>query len=492
MENRLDILLVNPGNKLSQFGNVSSYATVAQPLGVAMLASYIRERGFSVAILDAEAENWSPEEATDNILKYNPKLVGLTAFTTKVTAAGKIMRLVKERAPHIKTVIGGHHASAMPRRTLEEEAADFVINGEGYYPTSGLLETLKNDPNAKEFPIRGVCYKRDNEIVLNPPALLTDSGSLAKLSFPAWDLLPMKKYQAHHWQCWNIGQKNSFALVYSSLGCPFSCNFCSVNVVYGKRGVRYLDPEIFVKGIDHLVQNHGIKHLELIDDTFTLNKKRVVEICDLLADRKYNLNMWCFARTNTVEPAMADKMKKAGINWVFLGIEAGDDNILKSVSKHQDTDIVRKAVKILKESGIYVGGNYVFGLAEDNYESMQKTVDFALELNTEWANFFVSMAYPGTKLYADAVGKGVLPKKWEQYGFFAPNSLPLPSKHLPSEEIIKFRDKAFNTYFGSASYQSLVRQKFGPEIEEYIKKMLTKKLERVTNPEREEISLSIA
>ena len=122
---------------------------------------------------------------------------------------------------------------------------------------------------------------------------------------------------------------------------------------------------------------------------------------------------------------------------------------------------------------------------------MQKTVDFALELNTEWANFFVSMAYPGTKLYADAVGKGVLPKKWEQYGFFAPNSLPLPSKYLPSEEIIKFRDKAFNTYFGSASYQSLVREKFGPEIEEYIKKMLTKKLERVPSPEREEIALSI-
>src|SRR3989344_7727965 len=136
MKKNLDILFVNPGNRLLQFGNVSSYATIAQPLGISMLASYVRENGYSVAILDAEAEDLTPEEAAEKAIEYNPMLVGLTAFTTKVTSAGKIMKLIKERAPYIKTMIGGHHASAVPKRTLEEEAADFVINGEGYSPRS--------------------------------------------------------------------------------------------------------------------------------------------------------------------------------------------------------------------------------------------------------------------------------------------------------------------------------------------------------------------
>ena len=492
MKKNLDILFVNPGNRLSQFGNVSSYATIAQPLGISMLASYVRENGYSVAILDAEAEDLTPEEATERAIEYNPMLVGLTAFTTKVTSAGKIIKLIKERAPYIKTMIGGHHASAVPKRTLEEEATDFVINGEGYSPTINLLKTLTNNQNAKDFPFRGICYKKDNKIILNPSTLLTDPESLTKLPLPAWDLLKMDKYRAHHWQCWNNNNPaNSFALAYTSLGCTFSCNFCSVNVVYGRRGVRYLTPESFISGIDNLVTNYNIKHLELIDDTFTLNKKRVIEICDMLIERKYNLNIWCFARTNTVEDQVAERMKKAGINWVFLGIESGDDSLLKSVSKKQDIQQTKKAVEILKNAGIYVGGNYVFGLAEDNYKTMQKTLDFALELNTEWANFFVSMAYPGTKLYEDAVGKGILPKKWEQYGFFAPNSLPLPSKYLSSEEIIKFRDAAFNAYFGNKNYQDLVAKTFGEDKRNAVLKMLTKKLDRVVKPEREEIPITI-
>ena len=487
MAKNLDLLLVNPGNRISQFGNVSEYATVAQPLGIAMLANFLREKGYSIDLFDAEVHNLGPREAVDEILKYNPRAVGLTAFTTKMTAAGKIMSILKEVSPDIITLVGGHHVSAVPRKTLEEESVDFVIQGEGYVPLLRLIKILKEGKNPRGFKIPGLHYHSEGfkkgSIISNPPEELI--RKLEKLPSPAWDLLPMEKYKAHHWQTWGRGNQNSFGLVFSSLGCPFSCEFCSVNVVYGKRGSRFLTPEQFVEQIDNLVENYGTEHIEIIDDTFTLNTKRVIKISELIADRGYNINMWCFARTDRTDPEMLSKMKKAGINWVFMGLESGSDKTLLKNSKKQNQNQIRSAVKKIKDAGIYLGGNFIFGLPGDTHESMQETLDLALELNSEWANFFIPMAYPGTKIYEDALGKGILPRYWEQYGFFAPNAVPLPTSKLNSEEIITFRDKAFDTFFGSSNYQNMIEEKFGSEIKKYITQMLTKKLDRTPNPERE-------
>jgi radical SAM superfamily enzyme YgiQ (UPF0313 family) len=314
--------------------------------------------------------------------------------------------------------------------------------------------------------------------------------NLDELPLAAWDLLPMEKYKAHHWQCWNGRKKNSFALVFSSLGCPFGCEFCSVNVVYGKRGARYLKPESFVKQIDDLYKNYNIENYEIIDDTFTLNTERVIKICDLLIARNYNINMWCFARTDRVDPTMLLKMKQAGINWVFLGIEAGNEETLSNVLKKQNVNQIKSAVNAIKNAGINVGGNFVFGLSGDTLESMQETLDLAIELNCEWNNFFIPMAYPGTILYKNALGKGKLPKKWEQYGFFAPNALPLPTETLTSKQILEFRDKAFNTLYSQEKYQNMIREKFGEKIVLYIQEMLKKKIERISNPEVEPTGLN--
>ncbi|MEM0465186.1 MAG: radical SAM protein [Candidatus Pacearchaeota archaeon] len=482
MVENVDVIFVNPGNRLSQFGNLSEYATVAQPLGIAMIASFVREEGFNPKIIDAEVKEWKPDRTVEEILKYNPLFVGLTTFTTKMTAAGEILRLLKEKAPEIKTCIGGHHASAIPERTLNEEKVDFLIKGEGYYPTLNMLKLLKKNPYSKDYPVKGVWYKKNGKIISNPDEELI---SLEKLPLAAWDLLPMNEYRAHHWQCWEGRKKNSFALIFSSLGCPFRCDFCSVNVVYGKRIARCMSPKMFVRQIDNLIENYNIENYEIIDDTFTLNKDRVIKICDLLTEKKRDLNMWCFARTDRVDPTMLLKMKKAGINWVFLGIEAGNELTLSNVLKKQNIKQIRNAVNRIRDAKIYVGGNYVFGLPGDTMDSMQDTLDLAIDLNCEWSNFFVPMAYPGTALYNNALGKGILPRKWEQYGFFAPNSVPLPTEKLTSQQIIKFRDKAFEVFFSGEKYQKMIREKFGDEVLDYIKKMLEKKIERVENPELE-------
>ncbi len=251
MEKEIDLLLVNPGNRLEQFAKLSDLATIAPPLGIAMIAAFVRQYGFTVAIIDGEAEFQTPEQTIEEIEKYNPILLGVSAFTTKMTAAGKILKLVKERMPHVKTVIGGHHVSAIPERTLREEAVDFTIKGEGFYPMVELLKRLKEKRD--NFDIQGVWYLKDSKVVDNGRA--EGIVNLDDLPFAAWDLLPMEKYKAHHWQVWDYNlDQSGFTVLYTSLGCPFNCEYCSVNVVYGKHATRYRSAKNVVKEIELLVE----------------------------------------------------------------------------------------------------------------------------------------------------------------------------------------------------------------------------------------------
>ncbi|MBN2008120.1 cobalamin-dependent protein [candidate division KSB1 bacterium] len=479
MNQKIDLLLINPGNRLEQFAKLSDLATVAQPLGLAMVAAYVRQHGYSVAIIDAEAEFWTPEQTIEAVEQFDPLLIGVSAYTTKMTAAGRLLTLIRERMPHVKTMLGGHHGSAIARRTLEEEAVDFVVQGEGFFPTVELLRRIK--VGKRDLAVPGLAFYEGQQFVDNGRAPLIND--LDELPFAAWDLLPMEKYRAHHWQAWDYGMDQSgFAVLYTSLGCPFQCEYCSVNVVYGKHKTRYRSSEHVVRELELLVNQYGVKHVEIIDDTFTLLPKRVEAFCNEIIKRGLGkkLNMWCFARTDRVTTQLMKKMKQAGINWVFMGFESGDDFVLQGVNKYQTVDQIRRAVDDVHHAGIYIGGNYVFGLPNDTHETMQQTLDLAKDLNTEYANFFLLMAYPGTKLQQTARQKGYsLPEKWGQYGFFAPDALPMRNDQLSAEDILAFRDNAFNEYFNSERYLSMIRERFGEPIIDFIRtKILTRKIER--------------
>ena len=479
MKNKeLDVLLINPGNLLYQFGNVSDYATIAQPIGIAMIASYIRENSnYSVGIIDAEVEMLDPDEVINRINTHNPLVVGLTAFTTKMDVSIEIIKKIKEVRSDIKVIIGGHHPSAIPLETYKETNVDYAVIGEGYLPIIDILD-FETGKISNKNDIRGVLYY-DNE---NEKIVRNNRSSLISLNddlpIPAWDLLPMKKYKAHHWQCWHIGQENSYAVVFSSLGCPFKCSFCSVGVVYGDKKVRYITPERFVENIEYLVNEYGIKHFEIIDDTFTLSKKRVRKICDLIIEKNLDINAWCFVRTDRLDELTLTKMRDAGIRWVFFGLESGDNDILEGVSKGQDRKQIYDAVKLVKKVGLNLGCSIAFGIEGDTYETMNKTLDTVIDLVPDWVNFFVSMAYPGTDLFNENIDTGKLPSRWNQYGFFSPDSKPLSNKNLTSREILEFRDQAFNKFYNNERYKSHILNKFGEEVWEGIVKMSSRKLER--------------
>ncbi len=482
---KVDLLLVNPGNRLEQYGGLNKLTTVSQPLGLAMLAAYVRQFGFTVAIIDAEAEFLIPEQTIPLMEEYEPSLVGLSAFTTKMTAAGKVLRLYKERNPYIPCIIGGHHSSAIPERTLNEETVDYVVKGEGFIPVTELLRRLKEkrEPDG----IKGLWYGKNGQTVNGGQA--EGIADLDSLPFPAWDLLPMDKYRCHHWQTWDYNLEQApYSVIYTSLGCPFHCDYCSVNMVYPNRRVRYRSPEKFVAELKILVEQYGVRYVEIIDDTLTVNTKHVVAICQAVIDAGLGdkISAWCFARTDRSDLNLFKIMKRAGIDWAFEGFESGNDTVLQGVSKKQTLEEIRQAVSNGQKAGIHIGGNYVFGLPGDTLETMDQTLTLAKDLNTEAANFFILMPYPGTKLNEIAKEKGYpLPEKWGQYGFFAPDAVPMRNETLTVEQILGFRDNAFTEYYGGKRYQEMVGQVFGPKVLDFIRtEILGRQLVRTPRPER--------
>lgn len=476
-----DLVLVNPGSRNQVYGKLgSSLSGIEPPLWAGLIAAFVRDKGYSVKIIDAEAENWNPEYTAEKIAEYNPLLAGIIVLgsnpsassTPKMPAAGEIATALKKQAPHIRIIFSGLHPSALPERTLREEAADFVCQGEGFYTFLHLLEALKSNSGLDGAKIPGLWYFQNGKVISNPLAPLINPD---ELPLAAWDLLPMDKYRAHNWHCFeHINQRQPYGVIYTSLGCPFNCTYCNIHAPYnGKPGIRFRFPEKVVDEIDFLVKNYGIKNIKIIDELFALREDQVTRICDLIIHRGYDLNIWAYARVDTINESMLKKMKQAGIKWLCYGFESASDEVRKSVSKKIEQLATRKAIDMTQSAGMYIIANFIFGLPDDNLETMQETLEMAKQFNFEYVNFYTAMAYPGSQLYEDSIKQGIkLPDNWQGYGQFSSETLPLPTKFLSAADVLRFRDNAFKEYFNSPEYLDMIEKKFGSKVVEHIKGML--------------------
>jgi len=493
---KLDLVLVNPGNRAQVFQSLASdLAAIEPPIWAALIATFIRARGFAVEILDAEGEGLSLDDTATRIIDMDPTLTAVivyghqpSASTQNMPAAGKLCTLLKERAPYLKTILVGGHVAALPERTLRDENVDFTCDGEGPYTILQLLGALR-DKETNFAKVGGLLFRNGDAIVRSGPGpLVKDLDS--EMPGMAWDLLPMQKYRAHNWHCFGDLVRQPYASFYTTLGCPFRCSFCCIQAPF-KTGERFMglkpttnsyrmwQPKTIVAEIDKLVNQYGIRNIKIADELFVLNAKHVNDLCDLIIERNYDLNIWAYARVDTVKEGMVEKLRRAGVRWLAFGIEAASERVRDDVEKGFDQSDIAKTVGAVRAAGINVIGNFIFGLPEDDLSSVQATLDLALDLNCEFANFYVAMAYPGSQLYNDAVGKGwPLPETWSGYSQHAVDTLPLPTKYLSAAEVLRFRDNAFQIYFKNPNYLNMIANKFGPETSLHIREMAAHRLER--------------
>ena len=431
------LILINPGGRSQIYQGLGQELTaIEQPLWCRLIAGYIRDKGHRVEIIDAEAGDLSSETVANLVVSKEPRLIGIiaaghqpSASTQQMAPASEICKAIKEISD-IPIIIAGGHVTVLPERTLKEEAVDYVAIGEGAITIERLLA------NDKLSTIPGLAWS----VFKNPsPSLMKTE----ELHGNTWDLLPMELYRAHNWQ---TDQRQPYASIYTSLGCPYKCSFCCISAPFGGSGYRTRKPEDVVNEVKFLHDEYGIKTFKITDEMFVLKPSHYLPICEGLAELDYDFNIWCYARIDTVKPKTLKLLRKAGIQWLALGIESGSEYVRDGADKSLNEKDIYNIVKAIQAADIKVLGNFIYGLPDDTHESMQATLDLAMNLKCNFVNFYSAMAYPGSQLYK-TTKQTDLPDHWSGYSQHSQDCKPLPTETLTSAEVLKFRDEAHCRYF---------------------------------------------
>ena len=225
---------------------------------------------------------------------------------------------------------------------------------------------------------------------------------------------------------------------------------------------RWWSPEFIIKQFDHIAAQ-GVKNVKIADELFVLNPRHFEAICDLIIERGYDFNIWAYSRVDTCKPKYLDKLYRAGVKWLGLGIENPDNELRKEIHKDGFQDVkILDLFDMIRGAGINIAGNYIFGLPYDTQRSMEATLQFALDNPTEMTNMYSAMAYPGSPLHNQAKILGIeLPNTYTGYSQHSYDTLNLANKYLTAAEILAFRDMSWDKYHASGSYQKLMKDKFG-------------------------------
>ena len=492
----MDVCFVIPGIGKKAYQKLANvYSAIEPPTWALLLAQTLRAQKYESIILDFEADRKSLDEATKDIHNTKSKLVVFVLYgqnpnsgTTMMIGAAELAKKLRENYPEYKIAFVGSHVSALPQEVIKLDYVDFAFINEG---VAGLSALLKTDLINNLSGVPGLMYK-DAE---GHPR----KGGIAKiitnldeeLPGSAWDLVDLTKYRSHFWHSNFLHDlRTPFASMYTSLGCQFGCNFCMINIVnrtsYGtgvsaadSKGMRHWSPEFILKEFEKLWEL-GVRTLRLTDEMFFLNKKYYVPILEGLIKRGLKFNLWAYARVDTVRQDQLELFKKAGVNWLCLGIESANQEVRLEIDKGRFKKVnIREVVQQIKDAGISVLGNFIFGLPEDNFYTMNETLTLALELNCEHTNFYCATALPGSPLYLQAKQYGWdLPEAYEEFAFLSYEHKPLQTKYLSAAQVLKFRDDAWHRVFNDPPFHQLVKNKFGQQALDNVKELSKIKLER--------------
>jgi radical SAM superfamily enzyme YgiQ (UPF0313 family) len=409
-------------------------------LGLGYLAAALEKRGDTVKVLDVGVAGGSERNLLQNIESYNPEVVGITAQTASYSKALRISRLVKKWNHTCPVIFGGPHASILTEEVLKEPTVDIVVRGEGDATIVELMNCLEaGDPLAG---VRGISFKQNGGIYHNETQPFVEN--MDALPFPAWHLFDMDRYLARM-----KGRK--VAPVLSSRGCPFGCIFCYRGPAAGKT-FRARSPEKIIEEIRLLQGRYGIGDILFVDDIFTLNQKRAERICDLIIESGLDISWRCQTRADCLNLDLLHKMKASNCIDISMGIESGNTQILAATGKKITKEKIREAFRLIKEVGISTSSSFIIGLPGDTVETVKETIEFAKELNSNYAIFYAAIPYPGTELARQVVESGgKLPDSWDDYRLMSSDRAS--SKMLADLKISNLAEKELRHLLKTAQFE---------------------------------------
>jgi anaerobic magnesium-protoporphyrin IX monomethyl ester cyclase len=418
------------------------------PLSILYLASVLEGIGVEVSVLDQPALGLTVEETLRWVEKEKPDVLGFSTLTSSGQTAGLISNKVKEKNPKVTTVFGNHHATFNAERILRKyPSVDVVARGEGEKTVVELANCLKSGEDLKG--VRGINFRNEGKIVSTADQpLINDLDSLP---------LPDRKLIDVEYHCIiagaNIAPKK-FTSIVTSRGCVYGCRFCSCTELAKKRW-RPRSAKNTLEELQFLA-SEGYKQLIFVDDAFTMNPKRVIEICRGIRKEKLDLEWICEGRVDICSYGMLREMVQAGCRVLYLGIENANQRILNYYNKRITPEQSETAVRTAKKAGVdVIAGSFIMGAPDETREEIWNTIKFAQRVPIDLPQFNILGAHPGNDIWNEFVAKGFLdPEKWWEKGVAV--SEVYPYAKVSRDEIMRMMHDAFFQHVYRPSF--LVKQ----------------------------------
>ncbi|MBI1388999.1 MAG: radical SAM protein [bacterium] len=365
------------------------------PLGLLYVAAFIESQtGHQVEILDAILDKLDYDGLEAEIRRRKPDVVGVQAMTFTVIDATLTAKLVKKIDPSIPVVFGGPHVYIYPTETLRIPQVDYIVIGEGEETTAALMDALAEGRDPATVP--GIGYKQGGEAKLTPSVPLNQS--LDDLPMPARHLTPVDRYYSV------LARETPITTMMTSRGCPMQCIFCD-RPHLGKQ-FRYRSPQSVVDEME-ACQRMGVREIFIYDDTFTIRRDRVMEICRLYRERGLTIRWDARAHINTINEKMLDAMAASGCSRLHYGVEAGTEEITKVLKKGIDLQRTRDVFRETKRRGMTTLGYFMIGNPGETREQAIETIEFARRLDADFIHLSVATPFPATELYRLAFKVGL-------------------------------------------------------------------------------------
>jgi len=388
--------------KEERYGNYSEGGATSPPLGILYIAAMLETGGYTVAVTDGNIGTVSCDSILETAKQFQPDIIGISVTTIAYFRTTELVQELRRQHPRAFIVVGGPDISArldIYRQAVGEGLFDGVVVGEGEQAMLELAQALEKGQPLEG--ILGLIYHHDGASYENPPRPFLDD--LDSLPLPARHLLPdISIYRPHLFTF----RRRPWTSMITSRGCPYQCIFCDRSV-FGNRYRARSAQDIFNE-IKLLYEKHNIREISIEDDTFTIDVARVDKLCDLLLEAKLDLIWGCCARANTLSRELIFKLKKAGCWIIHLGIESGNQEILKTIRKGITTNMVQQVVSWASEAGLMVRGFLMLGLPGETKASMRQTIEFAKSLDLYSVNFCITFLLPNTQLTKMAPAFGLV------------------------------------------------------------------------------------
>ncbi len=435
------ITLINPASYIKVYSRSMIRAAVPHlPIrSLAVLAASLEKEGHEVKILDLSVSGNPDRDIARHLAKHSPEYIGITFTTPLFPEAARLSRQIKDISTRATIIAGGVHATSLPEETLLNSAIDIVISGEGDI-------TLPELVSGREIKtVKGIYFKDKGRIISTPtrPRI----SNLDELPFPEWSLFDLGKYKSSK----ICSRQNPVGPLTTSRGCVYECSFCNKNI-FGRR-FCVKSPDRVMEEIEYML-GCGFKEIHVWDDQFTTDLGRAKEICRLIKKSRLHFpwNIWAGVRVDSVDMEFLKMAKDAGCYAISYGPESGNQEILRQMRKDITLDQSRKAFRMAKDAGLETVAFFMFGMPAETTRSMDETINFAIELNPEYAKVTLALPFPSTVLLEGLEKEGrIKSKDWGKYNFH--NTAEVwEHPNLSWEVLNKYYKKFYRKFYLRISY----------------------------------------